>query len=54
MFKHVPGTGNTLLIASDRLGNVLLSAPFSGSVDLGGGPLASAGALDAFVAKLAL
>ncbi|WP_437278071.1 hypothetical protein WME90_43750 [Sorangium sp. So ce375] len=36
----------------NRLGNVLLSAPFSGSVDLGGGALTTAGALDAFVAKL--
>jgi hypothetical protein len=42
------GTG----IAADGAGNVLLTGHFAGSVDFGGGPLASAGSSDVFVAKL--
>ena len=39
--------------ATDATGNVLLAGHFSGTLDIGGGPpLTSAGATDAFVAKL--
>ena len=38
-------------IGSDRLGNVLVSGGFAGSIDLGGGPLAPADG-PAFVLKL--
>jgi hypothetical protein len=36
----------------DASGNVLVSGHFEGTVDFGGGPLSSAGGLDAFIAKL--
>lgn len=36
----------------DSLQNVILAGSFAGSIDFGGGPLASAGSNDAFVAKL--
>ena len=39
-------------VAVDGAGNVVLVGYFSGSVDFGGGPLASAGDDDAFIAKL--
>ncbi|WP_437835802.1 hypothetical protein [Sorangium sp. So ce1153] len=45
-------TNIAVAVASDRLGNVLLSGHFGESVDLGGNRLTSAGSLDAFVAKL--
>ncbi|MEZ4307116.1 MAG: MopE-related protein [Polyangiaceae bacterium] len=39
-------------IAVDAGGNVLVSGALQGTVDFGGGPLTSAGALDAYVLKL--
>ncbi|WP_437997557.1 SBBP repeat-containing protein [Sorangium sp. So ce185] len=39
-------------ISTDADGNVLLIGHFRGTIDLGGGPLVSAGARDIFVAKL--
>ncbi len=39
-------------VAVDGAGNIVLVGYFNGSVDFGGGPLASAGAADTFVAKL--
>jgi hypothetical protein len=39
-------------IVTDAAGNVILSGVFEGTVDFGGGTLASAGALEGFVAKL--
>jgi hypothetical protein len=39
-------------VAVDGGGNVLLAGYFTGTFDLGGSPLASAGSVDAFVAKL--
>jgi hypothetical protein len=39
-------------IAVDASGNALVVGNFSGTVDFGGGPLAAAGAANAFVAKL--
>jgi hypothetical protein len=39
-------------VAVDTLGNVIVAGSFYGSVDLGGGPLVSAGGRDVFVAKL--
>lgn len=41
-------------VAVDASGNLLVTGYFDGTVDLGGGPLASAGGSDAFVAKLDL
>lgn len=43
---------NGIFGAADRSGAVLLTGSFQGSVDFGGGVLWSAGATDAFVAKL--
>ncbi len=39
-------------LAVDGAGNVVLVGTFTGSLDLGGGPLASAGGVELFVAKL--
>ncbi|MFS8067605.1 MAG: SBBP repeat-containing protein, partial [Byssovorax sp.] len=39
-------------VAVDGAGNVLLTSYFNGTIDFGGGPLASAGNKDVFVAKL--
>jgi len=39
-------------LAFDAAGNVLLAGEFAGTVDLGGGPLTSAGELDVLVAQL--
>jgi hypothetical protein len=39
-------------IAADSAGNVVVAGSFRGSIDFGGGPLASAGAGDIYVAKL--
>jgi hypothetical protein len=39
-------------VAADSAGNVVVAGSFSGSIDLGGGPLTSAGGLDIYVAKL--
>jgi hypothetical protein len=39
-------------IAIDNMGNVLVTGSFSGVVDFGGGPLASASGTDIFIAKL--
>jgi hypothetical protein len=43
---------NSYAIAADSTNNVLLSGSFEGSVDFGGGPLASAGKSDVFIARL--
>lgn len=40
-------------VAVDASGDVVITGPFWGTVDFGGGPLASAGSDDIFVAKLA-
>lgn len=40
------------VVAVDGSGNILLSGSFEGSVDLGAGPMVSAGGSDVFVAKL--
>ncbi|APR86953.1 Hypothetical protein A7982_12302 [Minicystis rosea] len=40
-------------VAVDELGNAFLTGWFEGTIDLGGGPLTSAGGKDVFVAKLA-
>lgn len=47
------GTSNDVArgVAVDASGNVYLTGLFSGSADFGGGPLASAGGTDIFVAK---
>ncbi len=42
---------NGASIATDAAGNVLLTGDIASSIDFGGGPLASAGQADAFVAK---
>ncbi|WP_437601002.1 SBBP repeat-containing protein [Sorangium sp. So ce590] len=39
-------------VAADAAGNLLVAGHFSGSIDLGGAPLASAGLTDVFLAKL--
>lgn len=39
-------------VATDLAGNVLIEGAFVDTVDLGGGPLASAGSFDIFLAKL--
>ncbi|XXY14759.1 DNRLRE domain-containing protein [Sorangium sp. So ce216] len=39
-------------LAVDGAGNVVLMGTFTGSIDLGGGPLTSAGGVELFVAKL--
>lgn len=39
-------------IAADSMGNALITGTFEGTVDFGGGPLASAGVKDLFIAKL--
>ncbi|KYF90251.1 nucleotide-binding protein, partial [Sorangium cellulosum] len=66
VLRLAPGDGRTLLalragdegddyahaIAADADGNLLVAGYFSGSIDLGGAPLASAGLSDVFVAKL--
>ena len=39
-------------VATDASGNVLIGGAFMGQIDFGGGPLASAGNTDAFLAKL--
>jgi hypothetical protein len=39
-------------VAVDAAGDVVLAGYFEGSMDFGGGPLTSAGSVDAFVAKL--
>jgi hypothetical protein len=39
-------------VLADAAGNMILSGLFKGTVDFGGGPLASAGSFDGFVAKL--
>lgn len=41
-----------LLVSADGAGNLALAGEFTGSLDLGGGSLVSAGAGDGFVAKL--
>src|SRR5207245_1125833 len=40
-------------VAMDGSGNVLVTGVFQGTVDFGGGPRASAGGMDIFVAKYA-
>jgi uncharacterized protein (AIM24 family) len=39
-------------LAVDGSGNVLLAGQYAGAIDFGGGPLASAGSFDGFLAKL--
>jgi hypothetical protein len=48
-----PKAQSARAIAVDGAGNVLLTGTFAGTIDFGGGALASAGGLDVFVAKLA-
>ena len=48
----VPSDSNLDNVALDGAGNVIVTGAFAGSLDLGGGPLTSAGARDVFVAKL--
>jgi hypothetical protein len=43
---------NASAVGTDSAGNVLLFGRFEGSINLGGGPLVSAGSTDVFVAKL--
>lgn len=51
-FGKGPGTGVQRGLATDGSGNLLLGAYFSGTIDLGGGTLASVGrSVDAVVAK---
>jgi hypothetical protein len=45
------GSDGGLAIAADPSGNILVAGEFSQTADFGGGPLTSAGATDAFVAK---
>ncbi|WP_437611756.1 nucleotide-binding protein [Sorangium sp. So ce834] len=66
VLRLAPGDGRTLLalragdegddyahgIAADADGNLLVAGHFSGSIDLGGAPLVSAGLSDVFLAKL--
>jgi hypothetical protein len=49
-----PGLATPNALALDGAGNLLLAGAFYGQIDLGTGPLVSAGAEDAFVAKLTL
>jgi hypothetical protein len=51
--KRLGGTGNDrgLAVKADSLGNVIVTGYFNGTVDFGGGLLASAGAVDVFLAK---
>jgi len=46
------GSQSSAGVAVDATGNVVLTGSFSGSIDLGGGALASAGGMDGFLAKL--
>ncbi|MDI1476534.1 hypothetical protein [Polyangium sp. y55x31] len=52
--RRFGGPGNQVprAAATDGTGNVVITGGFDGSVDLGGGPLTSAGGDDVFVAKL--
>ena len=45
------GGGNAGSLAEDQEGNIIFVGYFSGEIDLGGGPLLSAGYNDIFVAK---
>ncbi|WP_437678363.1 nucleotide-binding protein [Sorangium sp. So ce131] len=47
-----PGDDYANAVAADAQGNLLVAGHFSGTVDLGGGPLESAGLTDVFLAKL--
>lgn len=51
--KHISGFGlqRVLGTAVDSKGNVVIAGIFENTINLGGSPLTSAGALDAFVAK---
>jgi hypothetical protein len=53
--RAMGSTGNDRAnaVAADAAGNVIVAGEFSGTVDFGGGNLASAGASDVFVAKYA-
>lgn len=54
--KHIdqqdPNQPQMMAMATDSAGNVALAGYFFGSVDLGGGPLTSAGSYDVFVVEL--
>lgn len=51
-FPVAGGTGTLLSVVVDGTGHLLVAGSFSGSVDLGGGPLVSAGGEDIFLARL--
>ncbi|AUX20523.1 hypothetical protein SOCEGT47_009950 [Sorangium cellulosum] len=46
------GDDHALAVAADADGNVVVAGHFAGGIDLGGGPLESAGLSDIFLAKL--
>jgi hypothetical protein len=50
-FGAPSGAGRGYSVATDGLGNIVVTGPFGGIVDFGGGPLQSAGNADIFVAK---
>lgn len=47
------GVGSFVDLAKDASGAILLTGNFSGSINFGGGPVASAGGVDGFVVKIA-
>jgi hypothetical protein len=46
-----PGMNNAYDVAVDGSGNVIVAGAFTGTMDLGGGPLVSAGVYDVFLAR---
>jgi hypothetical protein len=51
-FGGLANTGTAMAVATDPSGNIVVAGTFAGSINLGGGALASAGSTDFFVAKL--